>query len=99
MTLSGPSSVGTWISAPSVAWAKLIGTWQIEIVAPPLEERVPLDHHLNSQVAPRRSDVSELALVAKLQPHAAFHAGWNIDLKLGSSRECGRRLGNWDRDR
>src|SRR5208283_3007772 len=71
-----------------------------EIVTPPLEERMPLDHHLNSQVASRRSDVSQFALVAKLQPHAAFHAGWNIDLELahrGSAAGApaiGTRIGN-----
>ncbi len=58
----------------------------VQIVAPPFEEGVPLDHHLDAQVAPGCSDVSQFALVAKLQPHAAFHTRWNIDLQLGRRR-------------
>src|SRR5208337_4280656 len=59
-----------------------------EVVPPPLEKRMSPDHHLNTQVAPRRSDVSQFALVAKLQPHAAFHARWNIDLELARRRSA-----------
>ena len=96
---SGPSSVGTSISAPRAAWAKLIGTWQNRSLRLRSKNGMLPDDDLDPQVAPRAPEVAELALVAELEPHAALDAGRDVDLELGDGVGPGPRPGSSGRGR
>ena len=66
-----------------------------QVVAAPLEERVLADHDLDPEVAPGRTGVARLALVAELEPHAALDARGDSTLSwaTAATRPAPRQFG------